>query len=411
MTMTHDTGSGGTSRPSRARLLARAFSIRLGDAWLVLLVSALLLLALECGFRAQEMVRTGLRGDRIDPAHPYRDSAWFASYRDEERRSARMEWHPFVYFRRQPFTGTQINIDSAGRRRTVDGVAVPGAPSMLFFGGSTTWGTDARDGGTIPSVVARLLREQGIRNVEVVNYGESGYVLAQGVASLLQQLRTGARPSIVVFYDGINDVAAAVMNGRAGSTQNEENRAAEFEFGRRAFTRDRDFATEYRAFRAIGAAAFDRFLLVQFVRRRGRPVEFADAEVLADQVAAYRAETVRQVASLAETYGFRALFVWQPTLAPTRKPLTQFESSLQKMVDADPFLRALGRVHASMPQRLATTTPESPAVRFLDLSQLFSTDSAPVFTDRLGHVTEAANAKIAAAMLPTVLEFLRRPPH
>ena len=46
------------------------------------------------------------------------------------------------------------------------------------------------------------------------------------VLQLMLDLRTGERPDVVMFYDGINDVASAVQRGVAGDPQNESRRVA-----------------------------------------------------------------------------------------------------------------------------------------------------------------------------------------
>ena len=49
-----------------------------------------------------------------------------------------------------------------------------------MFGGSTMWGTGARDACTIPSLLARALQGRGM-SLEIINFGETGYVRTQEV--------------------------------------------------------------------------------------------------------------------------------------------------------------------------------------------------------------------------------------
>lgn len=88
-------------------------------------------------------------------------------------------------------------------------------------------GTNARDTFTIPSLLARAVEGRGI-NVEIINFGETGYVSTQEVITLLLQLRQGNVPDIVIFYDGVNDTYSAYRNEIAGIPQNEFNRVKEF---------------------------------------------------------------------------------------------------------------------------------------------------------------------------------------
>jgi lysophospholipase L1-like esterase len=63
------------------------------------------------------------------------------------------------------------------------------------------WGTGADDGNTIPSLVTQI---GGFR---AQNYGESGWIAHQSLSLLILLLQEGHRPDVVVFYDGVNDVA------------------------------------------------------------------------------------------------------------------------------------------------------------------------------------------------------------
>src|SRR5439155_17899889 len=103
-----------------------------------------------------------------------------------------------------------------------------------FFGGSTMWGTSQRDDHTIAAEAAHRLQALAGPNarVEVTNFGETGYVNTQELLQLMLELRAGHRPDVVVFYDGLNEVAATVQGGTAGLPQNESKRVAEFTMGR-----------------------------------------------------------------------------------------------------------------------------------------------------------------------------------
>ena len=113
----------------------------------------------------------------------------------ENARCAHVRWEPYVYWRRLPCSGSYINVDAAGLRRTWAPPARPGRRPLriFFFGGSAAWGTGVRDEHTVPSELARYLAAAGI-DAEVVNYGETGYVSTQDVIALLRELQRGHRP-------------------------------------------------------------------------------------------------------------------------------------------------------------------------------------------------------------------------
>lgn len=382
--------------------IVRRVAGAVGTGWAVLGLSILLLLALEGAYRAQGAVRTALVGS-APPAHPYADSAWYHDLSREQEAANRLRWRPYVYFRREAFAGALLNIDSAGHRRTVQS-SLPGAALVLTFGGSTMFGADQRDERTIASGLARSLDGKVPGGVEVRNLGETGYVFTQGVLELELQLRSGVRPAVVVFYDGINDVASAVQNREAGLPQNEINRARDFALGRQLFAWETGIDDELRAVSAAGLALAQRIHVVRRLRQLlPAPAEPPyDADTLALAVARLYGGTVELVEALAGAYGFVPLYAWQPSLHGSTKPRTPFEASLMARLDASPFHRAMVDVHRAAPGLLRRHLPASAVPRFLDLSGVFADDSSAVFTDLIGHTTERANDRIVSVLAPHV---------
>src|SRR5262249_2285111 len=157
---------------------------------------------------------------------------WVNSYFREFAQANRVEWQSYVYWRRQPFAGRYITIDAGGIRRTWNPPADTNRKTrhIFFFGGSTMWGTAARDDYTIASILSRLLAAQtspGDR-VEVTNFAEGGYVSKQELIMLLGELQRGNVPDLAIFFDGVNDVFAAFQSGKPGIPQNESHRVREF---------------------------------------------------------------------------------------------------------------------------------------------------------------------------------------
>ena len=106
-----------------------------------------------------------------------------------------------IGWRREAFNGTTIVVEGPYlQRRTVNTAASHGK-SVFLFGGSTVWGTGVDDAGTIPSQLA------AITGTHTENFGETGYTAHQSLLLLLQLIEDGIRPDVVIFYDGVNDVA------------------------------------------------------------------------------------------------------------------------------------------------------------------------------------------------------------
>ena len=383
------------------------------DGWLIAGIALLVLIGLEVAYRVQASVRRIAAGaPATPPSHPYSDSVWYREYREEYDRSTQLEWRPYVYYRRPPFVGRHINIDSAQHRLTAHPARVPAdAPDVFFFGGSTMWGDYQRDSFTIPSVVVSHLAEDGI-SIRATNFGESGYVMTQGVLELLMQLRDGARPDVVVFYDGINDVAAAVQSGLPGIPQNEFNRAAEFRLGRavRGWEEGQGVATDLRALGLLTLTGAERSQLLQRLLQVVRsPTAGVDADMddLASEILATYAGNVEAVDALAGRYGFQPIFVWQPNPHASTKTLTEFERGVDGTLDADPFQQRLGAVHRFLDERLPEVMDARIGGRFLHLTAAFEGDTGPVWVDQIGHTTEEAAGIVGRAIGDRVKEVLQ----
>jgi lysophospholipase L1-like esterase len=176
--------------------------------------------------------------DRRIQAEYYKNAPWAEDLFKELHESFSARWESYVYWRRKPYNGKHITINSDGLRVTPqfnDSTAkIAPQPKLrvFMFGGSALWGTGARDSFTIPALLGLELRSRKT-NVEVVNFAESGYVSTQEVIELLLQLQKGNIPDVVIFYDGANDAVSAYYQKTPGLPQNEENRIDEFNLKKR----------------------------------------------------------------------------------------------------------------------------------------------------------------------------------
>ena len=377
---------------------ARAAVLGARTAWDILGITLLLLVVVVIiGRGAASLLRAE---PPPSPPHPYGGQPWFRGLRYEYVNSNRMQWEPYVQWRRRPYTGPQgnVNIDSAGLRRTTQPAASTASPrKVFFFGGSTMWGSWQRDSFTIASLVAADLAARGVDDIEVRNYGETGYVLTQEVIRLILELRRGERPALVVFYDGINDIAAEGMNLRCGLPQNEANRRLEFAAGRllarRSRVEIRDAAQAWR----------DRYRVPP-----ARSVDDSTAAALARDAVACYAGTAEVVEALARAYGFQVLYFWQPTIGASEKPLTAFERYELDPPDGDidgvPIARPIER--ASM-RYIDSAMGAVAGDRFHNLGALFAGDTATVWLDFIGHITERANQVVAGRIAEPVYRQLQ----
>jgi hypothetical protein len=115
---------------------------------------------------------------------------------------ARTDFKSYIGWRRHVFSGQTINVEGPyAQRRTINKDQAADAKRVYFFGGSSMWGTGANDAGTIPSQFAALTQ------MRADNFAEAGYTAHQNLMLLIRLLQEGHQPDLVVFYDGVNEVA------------------------------------------------------------------------------------------------------------------------------------------------------------------------------------------------------------
>ena len=371
----------------------RRLLIGVRAAWVSVGVAMLLLVLAEGAARLALAFRAPAPDPRLR-ADAYPSEPWVAGLYDENRRSSRMRWESYTYWRRAPFAGRYINIDEHGLRRTWRGPVSPaGKPLRIsVFGGSTVWGTGVRDEHTIPSELARYLDATGVRS-EVTNLGESGYVSTQAVIALLRELQAGRIPDLAVFYIGINDTASAVQNGEPGLPQSEDHRRREFNLLRR----ERSLVLE--AWR--GASAHSVLLRLL---RPAPPIAApaAAAPQSADEVRRVIDANLRAVAGLAERFDFQFSVFWEPCsfLKPTHTPWEQSQLS-----SAEPFRAWFLAVYAGVQADWARRSPAEVTY----LGDLFGNTTGPRFIDA-SHLGEAGTREVAIAIGEQLIRHRRLKP-
>ncbi|OJW23745.1 MAG: hypothetical protein BGO49_00470 [Planctomycetales bacterium 71-10] len=368
------------------------------DGWLLLGLCLAPILALELGLRGAFALKDRLAAPpAVDPRVVEAAGGTWPIDHDRELKALVDRWEPFAYFRPEPFRGSTITIDADGRRAVWKPPTGEGRRTirLAVLGGSSLWGYGGRDDETIPSHLARILHGRGV-DAEVRNLSQIGYVSTQEVVALVRELQSGYRPDVVLFYDGVNDASSALLEGRAGLTMNERNRAREFNLLQ---------SPARAAAAALGKLVADSALrrAAESIARRFRggagstPATPAVAlEDLAKGVLDVYETNVMVVEALADRYGFRPVFAWQPSLfdkAP-QTPLERDEAA--KYAWLAPAFAATG---AELDRRDGLKARAD----FLDLRGLFRDAPETVFTDHC-HTTERANAIVADRLAGPVLE-------
>ena len=252
---------------------------------------------------------------RVESA-AYAGADWAEGYWHEFREAFRVRYRPYIGWQRRDFAGQHINIEGGVRRTWRAAESAAGDPRVFVLGGSTAWGTGARDDGTIPSWLARLSAGAGA-TLDVVNLGESGYQSWQETLGLAERCAAGDVPDVAVFYDGINDVFARVQRPEGARPHLNQGRAA------RRYDATRD---GHRPMAGLWAM-YQHFSLTMHLLREtggsasgGGDLAGGAAASLADRAVVEYLANQRVVRALAREYGFEVLFVWQPTAYTRASP-------------------------------------------------------------------------------------------
>lgn len=378
------------------RAVISRFVAALRDAWLILGVTLVLFLALDLLYRAQGAARRALRPlppaspSALAPNHPNAGEAWWREVHSGKHiTGGGIRYDPFRGWWQLPHTSRYLNVDAEGRRITVQTPPAPGPRRLVYmFGGSVMWGWIVRDSFTIPSQVATRLRRLGYADVEVVNLSQSMFDLAQNLATLLVELRWGRVPAVAVFLDGNNEVAPVVQSRVLGKILNEELLA-------RRFSRKTGLGYDL-------AALLHNSALVRRLTDRVSPLPTTSTAALCDSVAGSYSREVRVIGSLAATFRFAPVFLWQPLRATSKKPLTEWERGIRS---GPGWPEMLGRCTAAADSALS----DRRGITFFPLHDLFDGDSTSVFLDDYGHLTERGNGIVADYIAARIAERLGPP--
>ncbi len=382
------------------------------NAWLVVCISASLFLAIEVVLSIAYYYRDGQRKavaeDPCFQADTYRDVTWArAYYRDYAK--CESQWASYVYWRRRPFQSQYINVNADGIRNTWsadDSIGSSGVqPKIFFFGGSTTWGTGARDDFTIPSLVGKHLSENGVA-ARITNFGELGYVTTQEVIRLMRELQKGNIPDLVVFYDGVNDMFAAYQQGHAGIPQNESNRVKDWRLSQKLTGGKRNVfpylvhnlsTTRFLKgiCRRLGLRGYSGLLVHDDVRKITARPDANSVDLANDVLDIYKAN-IDIVESLARHYSFKSFFYWQPTIF-SKTHLTPYE---QKEKDKGREFQPLIASTCEMLARCDLT--QSGKISFRNASTVFADVSEPMFLD-WNHIGETGNHRVAEIIAADIL--------
>ena len=256
----------------------------------------------------------------------YNNQSWAKQYFEEFSDSNLQEYYPYVGYKRKPnYSGRYININQNSIRRTWNPQISSNQNIVKIFclGGSTMWGTGARDNYTIPSYLSRKLYNLGYPAL-VTNFGETGYTNTQELLRLLLKLRNGNIPDIVIFYDGVNDVYSTFQNEVAGYPPNAKIRKLEYNswYHRNDWTNEPSNALKILATNSYTIKLIKHVLsLNTTINNRDEPsLNRGDSINLSNDTVNIYINNIGLVKALENDYGFNSYFFWQPVIYSKQNP-------------------------------------------------------------------------------------------
>lgn len=230
------------------------------------------------------------------------------------------------------YHGENLNIDAEGWRiddskgKLFDDYSVRNY-NIFLFGGSTMFGFGVTDNKTIAAHLQGLmgnLQYQG-KPVRVYNLGQPAYSSKDEVYLLVDQLKQGRVPDMVVFYDGINETCMSLDSGMYENLTVEKYEETDFRY----FL----FKSAFNYLNQPLRLTFENLSIYQVVVRLraklargllsivstsgGKKLTKEDEtrRLQAHAVACSRVymDNASLVVNLARLYGFKPLFILQPS--------------------------------------------------------------------------------------------------
>jgi hypothetical protein len=322
-------------------------------------------------------------------------------------------YHPYLGWTLLDFKSRYVHVHDGIRRSYEPSGLTRDAVSVYFLGGSAMFGWFQRDEHTIPSEFARLAEADGIP-VRVVNYATPAYVNWQESLQLQALVGAGHRPDLAVFYDGANELVSQFTQGPHSDPETTLTRQIGDQLGQ-GLTRPPTGRGGLLGF----TDAWARVSAVHRVGERlgmlsdpdGPPDDVLVSPWLGSQAenaaargsyaASIYAQGVDVVRRLADSYGFRANFFWQPSVYSKRVVKGERQAVGSLGTDAAAWRLATEAAHAALPSGT------------VDLSTVLDGTRKPLMYDFV-HTNELGARVVARALYrrlrPQLLEAARNNP-
>jgi lysophospholipase L1-like esterase len=389
-------------RLSRIRFPSQFFAL-FGYVGLSTIIAALLLeLGAFLAWSAYHWVRP-LQRDFASTSPAYDAYPWASEFWKEEksRWKSQRVYQPFRVWGGLPWHSRYINTDDTpdgSWRRTINPTSpnceIQATIDVWMFGGSTVYGTDVPDSATLPSYLSRDLNSAGRGCVVVTNLGVEGYVTNQEVIVLMEQLKAGRHPGVVIFYDGVNDAyAGAISPGVPNAHLALADTKARVEG---SLAGRLDFLQNSYALRLARAAVHSLH------RPSAADPPLDEIESKAEATLDNYEANLRIARILGEAFGFRVFCFWQPASVYGHKPLDPFEVTVPGNGASKPSFHILSTVYQHAERRAARDHT------FVFLGNIFDSVQQPLYLDWM-HLAPQGNELVAHSLAKAVQDGLKSP--
>jgi lysophospholipase L1-like esterase len=338
-------------------------------------------------------------------------------------------------FRNNPrYRGNHVEMNEAGFRRdhNVSPEKPTGTVRIFLLGGSVAYGGETLypeidDRWTLNNhqtidydLEQRLNAAFQANHWEVINAAVKGYFLNQDLALYLSRVQR-YHPDYLVMLDGVNDIFATLRSPDTYDGYSQAGLGDEFD----GLTSPASMSLRLMSSTwLLDHSSLYRLIRERMNRRnqlRGRKERIRQAnsqpqsglagmtpdeqhryQSAAGKIAEYMIP-VRQIHRLAAIEGTKTLFVLQPQIAVTRKPLTSIESRLLgywSKIDGALYVYGFQTLYPRLANELSDGA-KTEGYRFLDLTGIFDRMSDQAFTDYC-HLTPAGNQAVADAIFDSL---------
>ena len=322
--------------------------------------------------------------DQLDPRSQvsvYANDNWASNYFKEFAQSNVKQYTPFIGWTRKDYTGHYINIKDGHRQTYRPSMNSKPTSRLYIFGASFTWGTGARDDYTIASYLVKLAEQEGMY-VEAENYAESAFVNWQNVIRFAELCAEGKVPDMVIFVEGVGDMSAKLQTPylkRVHANFPEWREWVEqHDDPRKWFEWFEEHSLLHKVARRLGYGLAERR-----ARETLLSTEPERVQRLAHDIVTTYQENAAFVRKLAEAYGFKVWFFWQPMVSTKKHPTAE-----ERTYSRSDFGTLMTDVYRAATQEIHSHDFA------IDLSTSFDDQDRTVYIDPY-HTGEAGNEIIA----------------